>query len=331
MKLFILPGWCLLSLLSLASCNQGGGASSSASAAAEAAKAPPPILVTELATTIVTDTLSNIETVVTTNVITLTEGPMITNTIINTTCTDGTAPVNGGCTAPASLCTNGIIASGANQGSSCEVALVKTMPMIYFGGMYSKGHDNVISGNGQGCPTGYSGTQVTGLADKTNQTDPNAPLYLCVYNPASAAPTAKVPTRYVAFGGMYGYGGSTDYVNPVTGKQRCPSGYNFIQVYGTNAGNADGTNTSIVSGSLVHNALYACWKEMTPKNMKPALLDQAVSFGGMSSNVYGNAVNGGSAQAGCPNEYSKVTMLDTAGVDNELSLCFKPIAGSFGG
>lgn len=69
----------------------------------------------------------------------------------------------------------------------------------YFGGMYSPGYNNPITG-GQSCPTGYVSSQISGTANV------DSPLYICIRKVSDTS--SPMPTQYFDFGGMWGVGGT---------------------------------------------------------------------------------------------------------------------------
>ena len=278
----------LLPLLCLEACSKGASSGGAVSAATVKAS-------TQTVTTLVIDTQFTTDVTTQTQVHTETQIEEATEvrTFNQTLCTDGSAPDSDEkCPSGASICMNGLISSGTNKGSPCKIVLSNATQMTYFGGLFYTAASPVPSYlNGiagfQGCPTpGYRAATVL------NDTTPSpasiaAPFKLnfCYYNDAfesstttTTTTTTTEPTRFVAFGGMYGYGSKIAYINPVTGYQACPFGYNTTQVYGAVA-----TTTSSASSSTAHNAIYMCWKEMDPIDTAPSPVDQAVSFGGMYS------------------------------------------------
>lgn len=163
------------------------------------------------------------------------------------------------------------------------------------------------------CTNGGSHTQYTGPGGGTN----NCPTGACVggyypdvyngYYPCgcwSGGCETIDNSGVLDFGGMYGYGSPSSFVNPATGAYSCPSGYTATKVFGT--------------GGVDYDA-YLCWRNHT--NGVATLYDFGGMFGGPSfSNPATNA-------ASCPSGYSTAQVLGTSGVDWGLYYCYKEHSG----
>ena len=95
-----------------------------------------------------------------------------------------------------------------------------------FGGIYSNSgsglRPNPLTGS-QSCPSGYTAVKVYG----GNSNSPDYPAYLCYKTHSESVAEAA------HFGGMYAPAFSTNYNNPATGAQSCPSGWNDAIMLGT--------------------------------------------------------------------------------------------------
>lgn len=113
----------------------------------------------------------------------------------------------------------------------------------------------------------------------------------------------------LAFGGMYGYGASSSYVNPATGALSCPAGYTDAKVLGTAGVDYD---------------VHLCTRLLPPG--EAPLYD----FGGMygvgkevKAGVVFNYINPATNANTCPAGYAAAQVLGSPSVDNLVAYCYR--------
>ncbi len=171
-------------------------------------------------------------------------------------------------------------------------------PRMEFGGMYGFGSNRNYPNpytNGLSCPTGYGAYRILG----TPGIDHN--VFFCGRVPTSTTVTAAVAD----FGGMYGYGATQNYRNPLTGGFSCPTGFTATQMLGT---------------ANMDYEMFLCHR--------PGTTTPLVTFGGMfggywkdgAHQTYPNPLTGAGS---CPSTYSAAAFLGTLNIDYVVWSCYK--------
>ena len=142
-----------------------------------------------------------------------------------------------------------------------------------------------------------------------------APLAQAPLAPAAAPPPQRRfprPTNgSIEYGGAFGrINYNKDVYNPLTGENTCPPGFLYNDVYGTSG--------------VDHNATI-CYKLIKdPDTWTPS--KGSAEFGGAYGWVSGLPVNNpATGRQSCPTGFTSSGVLGSAGVDWELSLCYKEI------
>jgi hypothetical protein len=162
-----------------------------------------------------------------------------------------------------------------------------------FGGMYSTGTRNYANPytGGLSCPIGYGAYRILGTPGIDNN------LFFCGRIPNGTTAAAD-------FGGMYGYGASSNYPNALTGGFSCPAGFTATQVY----------------GSGIDYAAFFCHRT----GSSAPVVKLGGMFGGYwkdgAHNAYPNPITGWTS---CPSGYTLGTFLSTINVDYGAHYCYQ--------
>jgi hypothetical protein len=161
-----------------------------------------------------------------------------------------------------------------------------------------------------GCNDDANGTVQSSVTTSLSE---GQTVFIIIDGHGSACGDAKLKISYehMLFGGMYGYGSNSTYINPYTGAASCPPDYTAYRTLGT--------------PGLDYN-LHFCGR-FAVEGVEP-VADSAGAFGWHADGSYPNPITGGTS---CPSGYLTTQTLGTYNVDYEIRYCHRQhVAGTPG-